>query len=318
MNNNDKQFIDLVRFELNQRAAGDNNRNAKGKISQTKLGRAIGCSTSTISLFKNDIYNGDNLKVAKAINDFFRRLDYKEKNKSKNEGITVDTFAVRKIERACKIAHAEGRIVVITGKPGVGKTKGVLHYMKNNSGVIHLKIIPYYSAKNIMSDLHKKVGYNGVGSVIDLFHEIAEKLVDSSQLVLIDEAEYLPHRALELIRRLFDFCDIGLSLVGTPRLIQNLKGVNGENEQLYSRVSMHVTIPDLRHDEDKDSGQRDVEKLVKSKLPDSNGLWKEFAKHVPTPRSLDNLIDQSIKLAKANSSEITPEIIEKAKKSIII
>ncbi|MEV9348723.1 ATPase, partial [Klebsiella pneumoniae] len=59
---------------------------------------------------------------------------------------------------------------------------------------------------------------------------------------LIDEAENLPYRALEVIRRIHDKAGVGVVLAGMPRLIINLKGKRGEYAQLYSRVGFALDL----------------------------------------------------------------------------
>ncbi|CRL44634.1 hypothetical protein SGGMMB4_01839 [Sodalis glossinidius str. 'morsitans'] len=57
---------------------------------------------------------------------------------------------------------------------------------------------------------------------------------DKHWLVLVDEAELLPYRALEVLRRIHDSFGVAIVLAGMPRLLLNLKGSRGEYAQLYS------------------------------------------------------------------------------------
>ena len=54
--------------------------------------------------------------------------------------------------------------------------------------------------------------------------------------MIIDEAENLPYRALEIARRIHDKTGVGVLLVGRSILLENLKGYNNQYDQLYSRV----------------------------------------------------------------------------------
>lgn len=323
---NQEQFVELVRGELKAKVSGSEDRNAKNKISQSRIATAVGLDQTTISQFKNGKYPGDNERVAKLIYDFFRRMDAKMESKASfSADDIIDTKAVQKMVHACQIAHIESRLIVVTGDAGVGKTKGVAKYVSMNTGVIHVPIIPYYSAKNVINKIAANIGVDNTGSVVTVFEAVLEKLKGSSKLLLIDEAELLPYRALELIRRIYDLSGIGVVLVGMPKLIANLQGHKMEYKQLYSRVSMHVTIADLMHDDPKhsgidpeESGPRDIQKLVQNRLPDSNGLWKHFAKHTLNPRTLDNLIAQSIKVAQHNDMPLDAAVIDRAREAIIL
>lgn len=323
-----QQFIELVRAMMKQRVTGKDDRNSKNKISSSKLGQAVNYSGAALSLFKTGTYTGDNYAIAKVVFDFFQRLDEKQASQNKELNEIVETKAVKKVVQACRISHIESTLIVITGDAGVGKTKGVAKYVAENTGVVHVQIIPYYSAKNVINKIASEVGVDNTGSVIVVFERVLNKLKGSGKLLLIDEAELLPYRALELIRRIYDLAEIGVVLVGMPKLIANLKGYKSEYKQLYSRVSMHVQISDLQHDDPKlaetkeeqermQKAVRDIEKLVKARLPKSNGIWKEFAKYTLNPRTLDNLIRQSIKVAQHNDAPLNAETIEEAQKLII-
>ena len=95
-------------------------------------------------------------------------------------------------------------------------------------------------------------------------HELSEACIaalrDSGRLLMVDEAENLPYRALETLRRIHDKSGIGLVLAGMPRLIINLKGKRGEYQQLYSRVGFALCIGDSLP-------QSDITDIAVSMLP---------------------------------------------------
>lgn len=312
MKKEDKAYIEQIRQALCEVTAG--NRNTKHSISERAVARGIGKSNAAVNLFKNSKYTGDNLKLARQIERWMIRVEEK-KNSQKVFTDIIETFAVTKVNKACRIAHVEGKIVVITGEAGVGKTIAVKKYVEENPDVIHVEVIPYYTAKDVMGDIHKAIGYNGEGRLIDMFKHVQEKLEGSNRLLLIDEAELLPYRGLELVRRLYDLTGIGVALVGMPRLISNMRGKGGEYKQLYSRVAVHASIPALK---DYAKADHDIEMMVKSVLPNSNGTWKKFAAITRNARTLENLLDQSIRIADKNDSDITDQIIDDARRLIII
>ncbi|MDN2927326.1 ATP-binding protein, partial [Campylobacter jejuni] len=55
---------------------------------------------------------------------------------------------------------------------------------------------------------------------------IARFLKTNEQILIVDEAEYLPLKALEDLRRIADFGRVPLILVGTEILYKNLMGKN--------------------------------------------------------------------------------------------
>ncbi|MGL9772859.1 MAG: hypothetical protein ACR5LG_00090 [Sodalis sp. (in: enterobacteria)] len=81
-------------------------------------------------------------------------------------------------------------------------------------------------------------------------------------LVLVDEAELLPYRALEVLRRIHDRSGAAIVLAGMPRLLLNLKGSRGEYAQLYSRVGMALDLASRR----KESEAEDFSAILGSLL----------------------------------------------------
>lgn len=309
MSDKDKKYIDQIRNELKEMTKGVGNE--AGRTSVNVAARGIGMHQSTVSLFLNGKYTGSNLDVAKAVEKWMER--YRERRNTADVfQDTIDTFAVRKIRDVCRIAHIEGEMVVITGNAGVGKSRGVKQYVFENPDVILIQVAPYYTAKDVMAEIHKACGFSGEGRTTQMFQQSVERLKGSQRLIILDEAELLPYYAHEMIRRVHDLSEVGIALVGMPRLISNIRGRQGQYMQIYSRVAVHAEIPDLK------DRQTDLMALLDSVLPDGNGVWKEFYKVTHNPRQLEMLLKRAIQIAKKNDREIDKEVIAKAKELIII
>ncbi|MCZ5321870.1 hypothetical protein O5699_03965 [Escherichia coli] len=68
---------------------------------------------------------------------------------------------------------------------------------------------------------------------------VCENSRDSGRLLMVDEAELLPYRALEVLRRLHDKAGIGIVPGGyaTPPSDLTSRDVAGEFAKLYSQCS---------------------------------------------------------------------------------
>ena len=82
-----------------------------------------------------------------------------------------------------------------------------------------IEVDPGYTAKVLLEDLCGKLSVNVRGNLHELLEAVINKLQDSGRLIIIDEAELLPYRALEVIRRIHDKTGIGIVLAGMPRPI---------------------------------------------------------------------------------------------------
>ncbi len=280
-------------------------------ISNNRISAALGISPTVLSQYLSGSYGGDNERVDELVEDFLNR----ERDKlflGKKATKYAATQQAKRIYEALRMAHLEGEIAVIYGEAGTGKTTAVKRYAKKHPEVLFIEADLGYTAKILFRELHKKVGYDGKGSIHDMFEDITQKLSDTGRMLVIDEAEHLPYRALEMVRRLYDKAGIAVALVGMPRLVFNLRGRRGEYAQLYSRVGIACKVASL--------SESDTEKIVKSYLPESNGIWKEFYEHSrQNARHLTKLIYRADRIAQINNRrKIDKKIVKAAADMLLI
>lgn len=279
-------------------------------LSLSGVSRALGISPTAMSQWFSDSYNGNVTKIDEAVQSFLRRQ--KERLKSpKRQTAFVMTSVAQKVFEVARIAHLDEEIGVVYGDAGLGKTEALKEYVKRNPDVILFEADLGCTAKVVFADLHKKVGMDGRGSIHDLFDDLVSKLKDSGRLIIVDEAENLPYRALELLRRVHDKAGIGLLLVGMPRLVSNLRGKKGEYSQLYSRIGIAGKLESLK--------AHDTQQIVQSILPSSNGIWKAFHEAANgNTRVLGKLLMRSQRVAELNDMPISPDVIRETARMLII
>lgn len=293
-----KQYID-------EQNAGEDSRSSVNAIS-----RSLGVSAAMLSQFMNDKYPGDNGSLAKKIEAFLKRQD----ERTSYTDIFPEALPTKNVQRilnVCRICHLEGEMGVITGDAGLSKTTGLKEYVRQNPGsVIFVEVIPGTTAKNLAIQIHKECGYDGRGTQWAMFQDIIEKLKNSERLIIIDEAEHLPTTALELTRRIHDMTKIGVVMAGLPKLLTNLRGLKSEFRQLFSRIGVKAELKNLE--------EEDVQLLVQTAQPNSNGAWKHFYQHTQNGRTLTKLIKMAIKVAKTNDRQIDASVVEAAKNYLIV
>ena len=213
---------------------------AKG-LSVNFVATAIGVAKSTVSMWINGTYKGDNSRITDRINNFIQR----EKERNNDEIPFVDISINRYISEIGRLCHTKGKIGVCAGRAGLGKTVAVKEYTKNFLDAILIESDSGYTAKSLLLEIHKRLGLSGKGCAYDLMNEVVNKLNNSGRLLIVDEAENLPYRALEITRRIHDKTGIGVLLVGRNVLFENLRGYNNQYDQLYSRVKYHKLLDRL-------------------------------------------------------------------------
>lgn len=211
--------------------------------SQTQVAVAIGKSTAVINQYLQGKYAGD----VPAIDALARSFINREVEKEKSQKITarfVPTVTSRKGMDVIRYAHLDGDLNVIYGAAGLGKTMILREYAAQHRDALLIEADPGYTARVVLEELCGLLGISKRGNMHELSEACIAALRDSGRLLMVDEAENLPYRALETLRRIHDKSGIGLVLAGMPRLIINLKGKRGEYQQLYSRVGFALCIGD--------------------------------------------------------------------------
>lgn len=271
------------------------------------VANATGLAKSTISMWLNGNYNGKNDKITDAMNNFIQR----EKERSvENDLPFVDISIVKYVSEIGRLCHTQGKIGVCVGRAGLGKTVAVKKYTKDFQDSILIESDSGYTAKSLLKEIHRRLGLSGKGSVYDLMDEVVRKLNQSGRLLIVDEAENLPYRALEITRRIHDKTGVGVLLIGRSILLENLKGYNNQYDQLYSRVKYTKIIDRLLI--------QDVVKILESigqdtKLAETYLLYSDG-----NTRRLEHLISHSISVAKFNRKAMVDETVIKQTSKLLM
>lgn len=219
--------------------------------SQGQVARAIGRSVTAMNQYVQGKYKGDIANMEERIGNFIRRVREKQ-NALRIDERFVSTPTARKGLGVLDYAHQECEICVLYGAAGLGKTMILKEYARRDDAVIFIEADPGYTARTLLEELCGRLKLDKSGNIHTLIDLCAEKLRGSERLLVIDEAELLPYRALEVVRRLHDKAGIGVVMAGMPRLIVNLKGKRGEFAQLYSRVALALDLGNALEREDFD------------------------------------------------------------------
>ncbi|MDD2155560.1 AAA family ATPase [Glaesserella parasuis] len=279
------------------------------KIGQKEVANKLGVSIATVSLYLRGEYDGNVEELNIKVEQFLARqkdkvLEYKVSAEF------VPTFTARQIMATIQEAHIEGDMCAVYGASGLGKTQAVLQYAKENTGVILIETNMSYTAKVLLQKISEKLNLNNRGTLDQLFDGIVARLKGSERVIIIDEAENLPTRSLEFIRRIHDATKVGVALVGTERLLINLKGRHNDLAQVYNRIwrtsSLGNALP-----------EKDLHLLTERAL--NTGEYNElFFKHSQgNARRLHKLIRGVVRLSHINECQIDERLIKEYTKMLI-
>ncbi len=269
-------------------------------LSQRQVSAQLDVSPSVINQYLKGAYPGDIKNLESGIRALLKRAEEKVLDRH-----TFEYVPTPKSKRALDViryAHLENDISLITGAAGLGKTQTLKEYVRTEKNVIFIETEPTYTAKVLLREICLRLNLSEKGSLHDMSQAIIERLKDTGRLIIIDEAEYLPYRALETLRRIHDKAGVGLVLAGLPRLLMNMRGRNSEHAQLYSRVGFHYSMGDRLE-------AADIHALAEATLNTDEFNDLLFEKCGANARRLNKLLRGAIRTSELNKRSVDKNII---------
>lgn len=277
-------------------------------ISQRQVAQSCAMSSATFSQWLNGVYKGQTVTVAKSVAAFLTAE--REKSTSTSTIVYTPTYQGKQIYSVARMAQINRDICVIVGDSGLGKTTGSKKFSDDEPNSIFIEVDFGYTALALFREISEVLGLPIGGTLHDIFMRVVKELTGTGRLVIVDEAEHLPYRALELLRRLHDKAEIGILLVGMPQLLSNLKGRRGEFQQLYSRIGAAIRLENL--------SDEDALAIATNFNPDFGYVKKALiAQCAGNTRRLSKILTQSQRIAKLRECEINAEVISDACKMLV-
>lgn len=228
---------------------------------QTAVAKELDVSTGMLSSFLKGTYKAPHMVVPKVQ----ELLKIREKKKvAPREPEYKETGISRTVLNTIKYCHVQGKVGVVYGDAGIGKTMAFKQYLKENSLAVGITINPTYAS---ITGVNELLGEQlGVRERVSrkITKEIVEKLRDSGRVIVIDEAQHLTTRTLNHLRCVSDESGVGICLIGNLEVYTRLKGTGkADFAQLFSRVGMAkpvMTINISRDDVNQVFGDYEIDK----------------------------------------------------------
>lgn len=214
-------------------------RETTGKT-QTAIARELDISSGALSSFLAGSYKAPHTITPRVIE--LMALNEK-KQVAPKEPDYVETTVSRTVTNAIKYAHIQGKIAVVYGDAGVGKTMAAKEYLKRNGLAIGITINPTYASITGVNELLAE--QLGVRERVSrkITAEIVTKLRGSGRVIVVDEAQHLTVRTLNHLRCMSDESGIGITLIGNDEVYTKMKGSGrADFAQLFSRVGMRKQV----------------------------------------------------------------------------
>lgn len=214
-------------------------------LTRKECARESGIPYGTLTPFLGGTYAGDGSRIAE-------QLELWMSARGKRQAIRAATplaprFVTTPTSEAIMSAlgHAQHMpdMVVITGAPGTGKSSAACEYTRQNPQVHKLTADPSInSVRSLLGALASVLGVYDQGSQYRMSRSIAQKLMGTGALLIVDEAQHLNSAMLDQLRSYHDTCAIGIALLGNHAIVGRLEGGRNRAEfaQLYSRVGLKL------------------------------------------------------------------------------
>jgi|GEM_PF-776893 len=175
------------------------------KISQTKAAKMMDVSSTQLSQVLAKKYEGRLGDILNKMVHLMNSITRRERN-VRNKPY-VETSVAKKIEAVIKhtdgFSREEGKIGLIIGDSGHGKTRCLEAYAAVNKSVIYVELHRGMKTTMIFAEIAKRIG--GIityGFLSTITQGIITKLSNMRSIIVIDEASFLNVYQLDLLRQI--------------------------------------------------------------------------------------------------------------------
>ena len=221
-----------------------------GGLTNATIARESGVSTSALSQFVNDTYNGNNTEVAAKLDKWLESRAARDAAPFSAPRF-IETNTTRLIHNALVYAQASRRISIIYGNPGVGKSEALRAFAAGRPNCWLVTIRPSTSTLvECLTEIAEEIGLSdGPRRAGPLCRAIRRRMTGTNGLLIIDESDLLDYAVYEELRLLQEETGIGLVLCGNHQVYARLTGGNSRSvdfARLFSRIAKKVVIEKVK------------------------------------------------------------------------
>jgi len=170
-----------------------------------KIAQMAGVSRSTMSLFLKGDYKGDCKGLAAKLHDIMESVARRERTPHTEE--FVRTAVAKRIftviaETDAFSTEQEGKIGIIIGDGGHGKSHCLRAYGETNRNTVYVELDDAMTSTLIFAELAKKLGLDASGSRASVTRRLIDNLQNRHIIIMLDEASLLSVRELNLLRQI--------------------------------------------------------------------------------------------------------------------
>jgi DNA transposition AAA+ family ATPase len=225
------------------------------ELTNTHIARALGVSNSVISQFLNHKYKGDTITLGNKIANYINSLARKERRRAGKPAF-INTTVARQIATLITNTESssedEGKIGILIGDGGHGKSHCMRAYAKSNKNTIYVELDDAMTMKTVFGEIAAEVGLETYGTLDSVTRRLIDNLRHRHIIVMLDECSSLSVGMLNKLRQVIvvkSRCPLILAgnhgLLSTINLPTNSRG-RESLDQFTSRMSSIVNLDKLK------------------------------------------------------------------------
>ena len=213
----------------------------ENKMSKSDLSAKISLSRSLLSRYLGNTYDSDPTSIENALMDYFKKVDVKSECESVGADAephseiksrkVADFFAstdAMNVLATCDLCQRYTGLGVVVGRSGYGKTYTLRQYAKKDK-VCYIECDDSMTCRDMIEAIERTIGIPRCsGTIWTRVQGIKEYFnINEGYLLIIDEADKLmtkySAKKMEILRTIYDQCDVGVVVAGEPNLEMMLK-----------------------------------------------------------------------------------------------
>ena len=208
-------------------------------MSNRKFADKIDVAESTFSRYMKGDYPNPTA-IEDKIGEFLEKEEKRNSSFIKDSvGFAMTTIS-KKIINVLEYSYIQKVISCIYGDAGIGKTYTTKNWIANRNDIYFVTVTPTFATpRPFLKLLASKLKTSKTGAQDEVYLEIIEKLEGTDKMIIIDEAQHLTKKTLEIIRSINDSTSTAITLIGNELIYNKMLGkTQAEFAQLFSRVGM--------------------------------------------------------------------------------
>jgi len=196
--------IDMAKKKMDKIATSLRAFMRERRLSQASVAKSIGVSTSQLSQFLSGKYKGNLEELVNKVVNLINSVTRKE-NRVRNKPFIETSVAKRigtLITQTEAFSEDEGKIGLIVGDGGHGKSHCLREYAQANKNTIYVELDGAMSPTMLFAEIAKKIGVDPSGSLSAVTRGVIDGLANRHIIVMLDEASDLTVKQLNQLRQI--------------------------------------------------------------------------------------------------------------------